>query len=123
MALPIVSLNYAQWGFAPAALNVADPFLMNLRVALELSLTGLTNLLYADDAGTIDLSVSTTDPADIRAYERAPDPGPSDADWRSAQDQALLLKGGSLYGMPLNFTATRFEGRPEMFSAAEVIGL
>lgn len=123
MAVPLgVSINYEQWQMSPTAFNVIDPFLINLHYALDLTLTGLTNLIFADDAGTANMSVLMT-PAAIHAYEGAPNPGPGTTAWRKAQEQAIMLKGGSYYGNPLNAFSERKEGRPTNITAGELIGL
>jgi hypothetical protein len=123
MALPVgVSINFAQWGFTPAAFSDYDIARNNISLALNLSLTGLANLLFADNAGTLDLGTTAQTQAVINAYERAPDPGPSNGDWRRALDQAQMLIGSSRFGRP--FAASmRPEGRPIPITNAETAAL
>jgi hypothetical protein len=123
MALPVgVSINFAQWGFTPTAFSDYDIARNNLSLALSLSLTGLANLLYADDAGTIDLGTTAYTQAQINAYEGVPNPGPTNADWRSALEHAQLLLGGSRFGVPFA-ASTRPEGRPIPISNTELAAL
>jgi len=123
MALPVgVSINFAQWGFTPTTLADYDIARNNLSLALNLSLTGLANLLYADNAGTIDLGTTAYTQAQINAYETVPTPGPGTTNWRKALEQASLLLGGSRFGTPFA-ASTRPEGRPIPISNAELAAL
>src|SRR5262245_34914192 len=124
MALPVPapSLNFSQWGFTPAAFSSYDVARNNLSNLKNLSLTGISNVLAADIAGTIDLGTTPYTVEQLRVYEGVPNPGPANANWRRAQAEAMLLLGGSRFGFPMA-ASTRVEGRPVPINSAELDAL
>jgi hypothetical protein len=124
MAVPLgVGINFAQWTLTPTAFTVYDIARNNLSRLLNLSLTGLANALFADQAGTVDYGTTAYTEDAIRiAYEGAPNPGPTNTSWRRALETAMLLKGGSRFGNPILADA-RLEGRPVVISNAELAAL
>src|SRR5262245_64558293 len=123
LPVPAPSINFGQWSLTPADFNVYDKARRNWSKLMNLTLTGLANAIYADQAGTVDYGTNEYTEDAIRvAYEGPANPGPGTTNWRRALETALLLKGTSRFGNPFP-TNTRNEGRPGVIRNSELDAL